>query len=106
MSVRAESAGLTLQIGLVQLEQGDVEAATKSLQYIYDNAPKSQLRPLLKFYLEALTDQKFDDAKPETPATEEFPPLDEETVADADPAAKADSATTKKAADGGAAKKD
>lgn len=106
-SVRTESVGLTLQIGLAQLEQGDVEAATKSLQYIYDNAPKSQLRPLLKFYLEVLTDKKFDDVKPETPVTEEFTPLDEESPANAEPAAaKPDAGATKKETDGASPKKD
>lgn len=77
-TVRGESTVLTFQIGLAQLEQGDIEAAKKTIQYIYDHAPEAQLRPLLKFYLELLTDKKLEDQKPEPPAVEEFAPLDEE----------------------------
>ena len=85
--VRAENGTLTFQIGLAQLEQGDVAAATKSLQYVHDNAPHSQLQPLLKFYLEVLTDKKIEVTPFEPPKFEEFEPLGNE------PAAKVDTAT-------------
>lgn len=80
-NVRDENAALTFQIGLAQLEQGDVAAARKSLQYVYDYAPETHLRPLLKFYLQLLTDKKIEDAPIEPHKLEEFEPLGEEAAA-------------------------
>lgn len=80
-NVRAEYAALTFQIGLSQLEQGDIAAATITMQDVLNNAPDSPLRPLVTFYLEAITDKKIEVPVKEAPVQEEFFPLGEEPPA-------------------------
>ncbi len=86
-NVRAENAMLMFQIGLAQLEQGDNTAATKSWQSVLDNAPNTQLRPLLKFYLEVLTSKTIEFPPSEPPTLEEFEPMGEEPKKGEAPAA-------------------
>ncbi|MDB5342541.1 MAG: hypothetical protein JWP89_918 [Schlesneria sp.] len=78
-SGRGEDASLTYQIGQAQLELGDIAGATQSFSHILDRTPTTHLRPLIKFYLEALTDKKIELPSIEPPKQEEFELLDQET---------------------------
>jgi len=80
-NVQAEKATLAFQIGLAQLEQGDVAAARKSFQDVYDGAPYVQLRPIVRFYLEQLTDTRISMDRPELKKIDDLEPMDDEPVA-------------------------
>lgn len=78
---RNENAMLTYQVGQAQLELGDVAGATQSFSQVLDRTPTTHLRPLIKFYLEALTDKKIELPNIEPPKEEEFELLEQETPA-------------------------
>lgn len=94
-TVRNETAALNYQIGMAQLELGDIPVATRSLQQVLDSAAETPLKPLVKFYLEMLTGKKIEDKKVEPAAVEEVPPFDGEAPAK-DEAAKPETAPEKK----------
>lgn len=94
-TVRNETAALTYQIGMTQMELGDLPAATRSLQQLLDNEPTTQLKPLLKFYLEMLTGKKTEEKKVEPIEPEEVPSFEQEASAAEEPA-KPDAPDTKK----------
>lgn len=77
-NVRLEVTSLMYQIGQAQLELGDVAGATKTFQSVFNKARNTQLQPLIKFYLEALTDSPIEIPSVESPTLEEFEPMGEE----------------------------
>lgn len=77
---RGEHTTLTYQIGQAQLEQGDIAGARQSFQHLLEQASNSQIRTLVKFYLELLTDKTIELPVIETPQQEEFEPIGEETA--------------------------
>ena len=83
--VRADNGILRFQIGMAQLEQGDLIAARKSLQEVLANPMATDLKPLLKFYLQALSEKPIEEQPGDNPPAgeerekglelEEFGPL-------------------------------
>lgn len=70
---RAAATSLLFKIGMAQLELGDTAAASITLRKILDREPQTQLRPIVKFYLECLTGTQIDLPAETPPATmEEF----------------------------------
>jgi tetratricopeptide (TPR) repeat protein len=76
-NVRLEVASLMYHMGQAQLELGDVAGARKTFESVFPKARNTQLQPLIKFYLEALTGSPIEIPTAESPELEEFEPMGE-----------------------------
>ncbi len=77
--VRIDGAFSCYQKALAQVESGATDDAAKSIRRALELDPNSQMRPLLRFYLECLTGEQIP-LKVERPAVEEFTDLTEPEV--------------------------
>jgi tetratricopeptide (TPR) repeat protein len=68
------------ELALIQIEDGDVAAAAKTLKQLIALDPNTPRRPLIRFYLFCLTDEMLDMKPPAREAPEEFAPLDNEVA--------------------------
>jgi len=84
-TVRSTATALNFQIGQVKLEQGDVAGASQAFQRILDASPRTQIRPLVRFYLEALTGTPLPAEPPVEPQLEELEAMGDDAR---DPAAR------------------
>jgi tetratricopeptide (TPR) repeat protein len=76
---RGTSTSLMFRVAMADLEMNQNEQSAASLKKILESDPKTPMRPLLKFYLEMLTDQKIEAKPPANPDVEEFEPLTEKS---------------------------